>query len=355
MTRRIVLSLIAVSLCALAVPAPAAASAPAATAATCAERVIGAAPLHTGRRILDPLPVGTGPCPGVRPGGLVKLAVGGCTLNYLFTGRNAAGATGRYIGTAGHCVLSSPGEQVWAPGAGPEARDAQDAVIGRVVYAVRNDTKDFALIRLHDGVEANPQLCHFGGPTGINADVTSAFTELQYYGNGLLVGATVPARTAVATGMSNADKAHAYGVTLFGDSGAAVNSSDGRAVGVAVTIGGNVDGLANTGVVGITRLAPQVQRAQGQLGLTLSLVTAPKLTLVDMAPAPLSGAGASQRPQPALDDFARGQARERVDDVHLAGQLVPGELLPAVAEHLVHVEFDAASRHDDRAHALAGA
>jgi SAM-dependent MidA family methyltransferase len=39
--------------------------------------------------------------------------------------------------------------------------------IGEFAYAILQDPKDFALIRLDPGVAANPQMCHFGGPTGV--------------------------------------------------------------------------------------------------------------------------------------------------------------------------------------------
>src|SRR6267378_6503611 len=71
-------------------------------------------------------PLGTGTCPGVRPGAIVRSDVGQCTLNFLFEGSDGS----RYIGTAGHCILgTSPiggdvGEMSWAPGTGPVARDA---------------------------------------------------------------------------------------------------------------------------------------------------------------------------------------------------------------------------------------
>src|SRR5256885_17113520 len=61
-------------------------------------------------------PVGTGTCPGVRPGAIVRSHVGQCTLNFLFVGSDGS----RYIGTAGHCILgTSPfggdvGEMAWA-------------------------------------------------------------------------------------------------------------------------------------------------------------------------------------------------------------------------------------------------
>src|SRR5207245_2952922 len=77
-------------------------------------------------------PFGTGTCPGVRPGAIVLSDVGQCTLNFLFVGSDGS----RYIGTAGHCILgTSPfggdvGEMAWAPGTGPEARDAGGNRIG---------------------------------------------------------------------------------------------------------------------------------------------------------------------------------------------------------------------------------
>ena len=80
------------------------------------------------------------------------------------------------MGTAGHCILGeSPvggdvGEESWAPGTGPVASDADGNRIGEFAYAILQDPKDFAVIRLDAGVEASPQMCHFGGPTGTNTD-----------------------------------------------------------------------------------------------------------------------------------------------------------------------------------------
>ena len=111
-------------------------------------------------------PIGTGPCEGVRPGALVESDKGFCTFNFLFTATDGA----RYIGSAGHCILGdSPfggdaGEESWAPGSGPVARDASGNRIGEFAYAILQDPKDFALIRLDPSVNASPQMCHFGGP-----------------------------------------------------------------------------------------------------------------------------------------------------------------------------------------------
>ena len=228
-------------------------------------------------------PVGTGPCPGVRPGAIVNSDTGQCSFNFVFTGSD--GET--YVGTAGHCILGeSPvggdvGEESWAPGTGPEARDAGDVRIGEFAYAILQDPKDFALIRLDPGVVADPQMCHFGGPTGVNDDLTADPVVLHHHGNGVAIGSVLPARTGLALGMPDPDHVFATALALPGDSGSGIISDDGRAVGVVVTVGvhtGSVGtGGVDAGVAGITRLTPQVERAGDVLGIGLALVTAPTL------------------------------------------------------------------------------
>jgi len=231
-------------------------------------------------------PVGGGPCEGVRPGALVESRTATndessfCTLNFLFRGSDGR----RYIGTAGHCVLgessfdSGGGNKRWRRG-GPRARDAEGDRIGRYTYAAFQDPRDFALIRLRRGVEASPSMCHFGGPTGINADRPTRLVELNYYGNGLVAGEATPARTLYAFGMPDPDHVYANGPAGPGDSGAPVISADGRAVGVLVSVGLHMGTIgsegADAGAVGITRLPPQLQRASEALGIRLRLRTAP--------------------------------------------------------------------------------
>ena len=226
-------------------------------------------------------PLGTGTCPGVRPGAIVLTDVGQCTLNFLFQGSDGS----RYIGTAGHCILgTSPiggdvGEMAWAPGTGPVARDADGNPIGEFAYAILQDPKDFSLIRLDPLVEANPAMCHFGGPTAVNDD-RPGLTELvvlNWFGNGILVGTLLPARSALAAGMPDPDHVFADGAAAPGDSGSGIISSDGRAVGVVVTVGVHIGTSFDSGVIGITRLTPQVERAQQVLGVDLALQTAQTL------------------------------------------------------------------------------
>jgi hypothetical protein len=224
-------------------------------------------------------------CPGVRPGAIVVSDTGQCTLNFLFQGSDGR----RYIGTAGHCILEAnpiggqAPETTWVPGTGPEARDADGNRIGEFAYAILEDPKDFSLIRLDPGVASDPQMCHFGGPTGINNDTPGLFEPvvLQQYGNGVGIGTVLPARSMVALGMPDPDHVYAQGLVLPGDSGSGVISDDGRAVGVAVTTGIHSSSIGTSGIdageVGITRLQPQLDQAQSVLGIRLDLLTAPTL------------------------------------------------------------------------------
>jgi hypothetical protein len=228
-------------------------------------------------------PVGTGACPGVRPGAIVESDAGQCTFNFLFQGSDGS----RYIGTAGHCILGeSPvggdvGEETWVAGTGPEARDGEGNRIGEFAYAILQDPKDFALIRLDPGVAANAQMCHFGGPTGVNSDQTADPVVLQHFGQGLAVGTVLPARSALAIGMPHPDHVYAQGAVVPGDSGSGIISDDGRAVGVIVTTGIHSESIGTDGVdagtMGVTRLAPQVARAQQVTGVAYTLQTAPEL------------------------------------------------------------------------------
>jgi hypothetical protein len=223
------------------------------------------------------LPVGASACPGVRPGALIETPVGGCTLNFLFAGSDR----NRYIGTAGHCFLGEPpfardvGEVAWAWPRGPIVKDANGVAIGRAVYAVLKTPKDFALIRLFPKVVASPAMCHFGGPTSGTAAPTAP-QILHYYGNGLGISLVSPARSAVATHVSSPDHVYAQGVVIPGDSGGAIIDDAGRAVGVVVSTGLHEGSkFTDKGMIGITRLQPQVARAAKVLRLRLTLRTAP--------------------------------------------------------------------------------
>ena len=248
-------------------------------------------------------PVGFGACPGVRPGGRVVTQIADCTLNFLF--RTPDGT--RYIGTAGHCVSMAPTtaaeeahpdgkgrvERVWSWGSGPVAEDSSGERIGEFAYAVLQPSKDFALIRLDPGVAASPEMCHFGAPQGLYTTETGTAVVLRYYGNGVGIGQAAPARSAVALGTPNPDHINAAGLAVPGDSGAGVMTADGLAIGVLVTTGFRGVGFqpgpystpsprvlpqadengVDVGIMGITRLRPQLARASEKLGVSLQLVS----------------------------------------------------------------------------------
>ena len=221
-------------------------------------------------------PIGTPTtCGGVRPGAPVESDTGLCTFNFLFAGSDGQ----RYAGTAGHCILPADGERTWAAGTGPEARDGSGARVGEFAYAVLQDPKDFALIRLDAGVAASPEMCHFGGPTGVNTSTGPETTVLHHYGQGVGVSLALPARSAIAQGLPDPDHVFALGGVVPGDSGSGIIDEAGRAVGVIVTTGVHTASVGTSGIdagtVGVTRLQPQVDRAGSMLGVGLSLQTAP--------------------------------------------------------------------------------
>jgi len=218
----------------------------------------------------------------VRPGAIVLTDIGQCTLNFLFRGSDGS----RYVGTAGHCILgTSPvggdvGETSWAPGKGPAARDSAGNRIGEFAYAILQDPKDFSLIRLDTQTQANAAMCVFGGPTGVNDDPPDLTpVVLKWFGSGIGAGSALPAHSAKAAGMPSPNHVFAQGAATPGDSGSGVISADGRAVGALVARGAPTGtlGLAggDAGLVGITRLTPQVERAQQILGTSLTLQSAP--------------------------------------------------------------------------------
>lgn len=229
-----------------------------------------------------PVGIGFGPgadCPGVRPGSPVGTPMGLCTLNFLWLGDDGAA----YMGTAGHCLLgpSEQAEVAFEPGTGPPAMegraqpDGNYRQIGRFAYAVSDQLADFALIRLDPGVEADPAVCFFGGPTGADDRPLSLLAALNHVGQGRLLSTIAPARTQL---MLDADDDMVVGLGLAapGDSGEPLLGPDGQAVGVVAATGPAILSLAGTGLVFSTRIGPQIARAAEATGVRFTLQTAPR-------------------------------------------------------------------------------
>jgi hypothetical protein len=242
-----------------------------------ASLAVGILPAHADP-VAVPAPVGDTPCPDVRPGAHVVTSQDtGGTLNFLFRGSDGH----RYVGTAGH-LLADEDTHVWKKD-GPTAQIDDGTVIGRAAFAwnYNEEAADFALIRLARGVKADPAMCHWGGPTGVNTDLATGPIVLRHYGQGTGISDVVPARTMIAPTLANEVQIGAMGIAIPGDSGSPVISEDGRALGVQVHTGviwgselPNTEGLT-PGDVGIYRLGPQLEAAEEALGIELKLLTAP--------------------------------------------------------------------------------
>ncbi|HEX8002322.1 MAG TPA: trypsin-like serine protease [Mycobacteriales bacterium] len=214
-------------------------------------------------------PVGTTACPGIRPGATYLSGAERCTFAFVFQGSDRR----RYVATAGHCAVDpdTDGTRTWRNGTGPAVTDAAGKRLGSFAYAVLDgEFRDFGLVRLDPGVASSPEMCHFGGPTGINTTVANTDLLVHHYGHG--TGADyVPARTGdMFFGLYRPDYVYFYGVASTGDSGGPVIAEDGSAIGVLTDLT-----TPFTGNVGVNRLAQHLADAQRALRVRLTLLTAP--------------------------------------------------------------------------------
>ncbi len=215
-------------------------------------------------------PFASGACTGVRPGAAIHLETRLCTLGFLFKGSDGR----KYAATAGHCVSEQQGEKTWAGTTGLAVKDGTGKQIGTVAYWIYRDSsansrKDFALIRLADGLATNAELCTFGGPTGMNTAIDDDYRQIHHVGQGQGVSAVFSARTGLIRGLPNPDYFFAYALASGGDSGAPVTDTSGKVLGLVTQ---QVAGPGGT--IGINRVGPHADRARKELRLrSLSLLT----------------------------------------------------------------------------------
>lgn len=179
--------------------------------------------------------------------------------------------------TSGHCILPATGERTWRPGTGPAALDDVGKRVGTFVFAIRRETKDFGLLLIDRQVKPNPQVCHFGGPVGLNDERFPDPEVLSFYGQAEVLSELLPARTGVTANTRGEELIYAWAPVSLGDSGGPWLTSDGRALGYITHLVAYGSRIGDAGVALVRRLGPQVETAQNALKLRLSLVTAPVL------------------------------------------------------------------------------
>jgi hypothetical protein len=179
--------------------------------------------------------------------------------------------------TSGHCILLADGERKWSPGTGPAALDDVGKRVGTFVYAIRRGTKDFALLLVDRNVKPNPQVCHFGGPTGLYDERFSNPEVLSFYGQAEVLSDALPARSGVTANTRGEELIYAQAPVSLGDSGGPWLMSDGRALGYITHIVAYGARVGDAGIALVRRLGPQVETAENALKLRLALVTAPVL------------------------------------------------------------------------------
>lgn len=224
-------------------------------------------PSPAGPGHLAQVPVANVPCGGVRPGAIVRTPTGRCSFSFMFAGSD--GHT--YAATAGHCLFKDEGRPtVWPAGQAPAAWDVGGRYIGEFAYA-EDWIDDFALIRVADGVEVEPAMCHWGGPTSLYGPERRGPVVLRHFGYGIGISDVVPARTGAAVDSGWDERQLSFfGAVDWGDSGSALMTSDGAAVGTIVSLGADIGGNNNA-----QRLTYSIPRAEAALGIELELLTAP--------------------------------------------------------------------------------
>lgn len=231
----------------------------------------------------------------IRPGVKVRSEAGQCTTNFVFTSPNGT----VYVGFAAHCVGGGAatdtngcdpaveprplGYELQVDGASQPAKLAYTSW-GTMQAAQEGDEdtcdyNDFAVAALapEDRAKVSPAMLHYGGPGGVApaGDVQPGMKILSYGNSGLRPAALEP-QLSPKEGYVIGVEGGGWSATVCmltpgvpGDSGSGVMLSDGRALGIAVTLGLSQDGLVN----GVSSLEKALAYAKEKGSLDLGLAT----------------------------------------------------------------------------------
>ena len=233
---------------------------------------------------------GTAP---IHPGVQVVSPAGQCTANFVFVDGGEV-----YLGLAAHCVALGDATDI-------NGCTTQSLPLGTPVSiegGTRHGTlaysswlamqqageqrgfvcgfNDFSLIRVHpnDHGRVNPSVPHWGGPVGIDRDGMRVLETVHSLGNSRLRGGspilqpkTGFVRDELAGGWSHSVLLVLPGIP--GDSGSAMLDQQGRAVGIASTLGLLPAPLSNN--FSDVGHALDYARAHGHPGLRLAVGTEP--------------------------------------------------------------------------------
>jgi hypothetical protein len=231
----------------------------------------------------------------IHPGVVTNTEGGGeCTANFIFY--NAADV---FIGQAAHCAGTGAPTETSGCTSGTKPLGTPVTITGAskpgtLVYSSwitmaklgEKDTNtcaynDFALVKINpaDRDKVNPSVPFFGGPIGISTGSIAVGDQIFTYGNSPLRGgvAALSPKTGISLGDDGGGWLHTcYTATpgVPGDSGSAVLTKDGKALGVLASL--TVAPLAGSNGVGDMSRELDYLNAHGGLGtITLALGTEP--------------------------------------------------------------------------------
>lgn len=245
-------------------------------------------------------------CDGLSPGDELLVGDTRCTLAFLL-----AGPEGLYFATAGHCI--GEGDRASSPDAGEW---------GTAVFSHDEDGPgvDFALVRVDDDkLEGlNPRVCAVGGPTGVYRE-TPGGGNVRHHGYGLVFGDVGPAtRERTGTNLWTDLRSFTFvGAGVPGDSGSAVVSEDGLALGVLTHVGIFPSTVATNGGTHLDQ-GLALAEEKGLSGLRLVLEGEDPLAALAQARAPAPPSAAEEpappSPQPDANETAPTPANQTPDE-----------------------------------------